>query len=723
MRVARRLRRRRRASALRSPRGVLHIAVRPLESEVAARCADRARPRHELRRDGEARRRVVISSTSSPRWARASRSSPSSSRSSRGAAGCKACAPLLHGEGLLRPARSMHGAGAAADRARPPRPDPRPRAPIPAARRQPAHLGPGGAARDAAQRVARQRRASSSPTASPTSTSARRRASALQHPASGLVTALEPVMRACSGTWIAHGSGSADRETVDRHDRVAVPPGHPLYQVRRVVAHAGGGAQATTAVSPTKGCGRCATSRTCARRSARADFEHYRTVNAKFADAVVAEAQDEGSGRPGAGLPLRAVAADDPRSAARRDDHHVLAHPVAESRGVRDLPVAHRAARRPARQQHPRLPHAVPLQQLPRHRRPPDRGARRPRVVHRRVPRRRRRRCTAIRSRSSGRRRRWRPRRASPTRGARCASGSSCRATTSSASASIASTTRKGIIERFNAVARLLEIAAAVDRQLHVRADRRADAAARSTTIATTRRRVRALADGDQRALRGRASIRRSCCSPSITSPMRSTSTIARADVCVVSQPARRDEPRRQGVRRGARRRARRARSCRSSPARRANCRKRSSSIRMTPTSARRRLQRRADDARGRAARPDALHARRRPRVQRLSLGRADAARRRRDAAARALPRGRYHHACMADRGRIRPTAVHRRPSAPRRQRAAVAASASRRMRALPRHRRHAARARADARQRERRRQHLRAAAGRWRIGSAVPSR
>ena len=52
-------------------------------------------------------------------------------------------------------------------------------------------------------------------------------------------------------------------------------------------------------------------------------------------------------------------------------------------------------------------------------------------------------------------------------------------------------------------------------------------------------------------------------------------------------------------------------------------------------------LQRRADDARRGAARPDALHARRRPRVQRLSLGRADAARRRGDAAARALPRGR----------------------------------------------------------------------------------
>jgi len=42
----------------------------------------------------------------------------------------------------------------------------------------------------------------------------------LQIPASGLVAALEPVMRACGGTWVAHGSGSADRDSVDAHDRV-----------------------------------------------------------------------------------------------------------------------------------------------------------------------------------------------------------------------------------------------------------------------------------------------------------------------------------------------------------------------------------------------------------------------------------------------------------------------------------------------------------------------
>ncbi len=56
----------------------------------------------------------------------------------------------------------------------------------------------------------------------------------LQIPASGLVAALEPVMRACRGVWIAHGSGSADRETVDQNDRIAVPPSDPEYALRRV---------------------------------------------------------------------------------------------------------------------------------------------------------------------------------------------------------------------------------------------------------------------------------------------------------------------------------------------------------------------------------------------------------------------------------------------------------------------------------------------------------
>jgi trehalose 6-phosphate synthase len=53
-------------------------------------------------------------------------------------------------------------------------------------------------------------------------------------PPSGLVTALEPVLCACDGTWLAHGSGTADREVVDRHNRLPVPPDEPRYTLRRV---------------------------------------------------------------------------------------------------------------------------------------------------------------------------------------------------------------------------------------------------------------------------------------------------------------------------------------------------------------------------------------------------------------------------------------------------------------------------------------------------------
>jgi len=56
----------------------------------------------------------------------------------------------------------------------------------------------------------------------------------VQVPASGMVTALEPIMRACSGVWVAHGAGTADRETVDRYDQIRVPPDDPTYTLRRV---------------------------------------------------------------------------------------------------------------------------------------------------------------------------------------------------------------------------------------------------------------------------------------------------------------------------------------------------------------------------------------------------------------------------------------------------------------------------------------------------------
>jgi trehalose 6-phosphate synthase len=53
-------------------------------------------------------------------------------------------------------------------------------------------------------------------------------------PAGGLTSALDPIMQACHGTWVAWGSGSADRQVVDAHDRVQVPPQNPQYTLRRV---------------------------------------------------------------------------------------------------------------------------------------------------------------------------------------------------------------------------------------------------------------------------------------------------------------------------------------------------------------------------------------------------------------------------------------------------------------------------------------------------------
>jgi alpha,alpha-trehalose-phosphate synthase [UDP-forming] len=53
-------------------------------------------------------------------------------------------------------------------------------------------------------------------------------------PASGMVSALEPILQTCGGTWVAHGGANADRKTVDAHDHINVPPDNPRYTLRRV---------------------------------------------------------------------------------------------------------------------------------------------------------------------------------------------------------------------------------------------------------------------------------------------------------------------------------------------------------------------------------------------------------------------------------------------------------------------------------------------------------
>jgi alpha,alpha-trehalose-phosphate synthase [UDP-forming] len=110
-------------------------------------------------------------------------------------------------------------------------------------------------------------------------------------PASGLVTALEPVLRACDGTWIAHGSGDADLEAVDRHDRLRVPPEDQRYTLRRVwltkeeeegyyYGFANEGLWPLSHIAHTRPLFRAS------------DWEHYREVNCRFAAAVLEEMEN-----------------------------------------------------------------------------------------------------------------------------------------------------------------------------------------------------------------------------------------------------------------------------------------------------------------------------------------------------------------------------------------------------------------------------------------------
>jgi len=110
-------------------------------------------------------------------------------------------------------------------------------------------------------------------------------------PPSGLVTALEPVLCACEGTWLAHGSGTADRESVDRHNRLSVPPDDPRYTLRRVwltkeeeegyyYGFANEGLWPLCHIAHTRPIFRAA------------DWKQYQAVNRKFADALLEEIKD-----------------------------------------------------------------------------------------------------------------------------------------------------------------------------------------------------------------------------------------------------------------------------------------------------------------------------------------------------------------------------------------------------------------------------------------------
>jgi len=106
--------------------------------------------------------------------------------------------------------------------------------------------------------------------------------------AGGLTVALDAVAQAIGGVWVAHGSGDADRETVDAGDRVACPPDRPAYVLRRLwlsdedheryyAGFANGGLWPLSHIAYVRP------------RFELEDWKRYEDVNRRFAEATLAE--------------------------------------------------------------------------------------------------------------------------------------------------------------------------------------------------------------------------------------------------------------------------------------------------------------------------------------------------------------------------------------------------------------------------------------------------
>lgn len=111
-------------------------------------------------------------------------------------------------------------------------------------------------------------------------------------PASGMVTAMEPIMRSCGGTWVAHGSGNADKLVVDKDDKVLVPPDEPKYSLKRIwlteeeeegyyYGFSNEGLWPLCHIAHVRPIFR------------KEDFEQYKKVNGKFAQAILTEIKDK----------------------------------------------------------------------------------------------------------------------------------------------------------------------------------------------------------------------------------------------------------------------------------------------------------------------------------------------------------------------------------------------------------------------------------------------
>ncbi len=116
----------------------------------------------------------------------------------------------------------------------------------------------------------------------------------LMQPASGLVTAMEPVMRARGGTWVAHASGNADCAVVDDDGVWTAPADAGAYRLRRLwfnekeeAGHLDGFSNA--GLWPL--CHEANRTRQLTPRFTESDWQSYRRVNQAYADAIVNEAR------------------------------------------------------------------------------------------------------------------------------------------------------------------------------------------------------------------------------------------------------------------------------------------------------------------------------------------------------------------------------------------------------------------------------------------------
>ena len=111
-------------------------------------------------------------------------------------------------------------------------------------------------------------------------------------PASGMATAIEPMMQACGGMWIAQGSGDADKLVVDKHDKIKVPPDEPKYTLKRIwlseeeelgyyYGFSNEGLWPLCHISHNRPTFR------------KEDWDEYKKVNQRFADTVLAEIKNQ----------------------------------------------------------------------------------------------------------------------------------------------------------------------------------------------------------------------------------------------------------------------------------------------------------------------------------------------------------------------------------------------------------------------------------------------